>query len=154
PKLERIIVRALGKQREARHQSAAEMRADLERIGAPGFFREVIRLLQRHRRIAAALLAAALVLAVIVTVSTRVREEALAVLPFVTTESDPSAKAGAEGIADGVATRLAQFSPRPTRLFRRTLTVIPYRDVIAHHVGNTDEARRELGANRVVEGSI
>ena len=54
------------------------MRADLERIGAPGFFGEVIRLLQRHTRVAA-LLAAALVLMVIVAVSTKVREEVLAV---------------------------------------------------------------------------
>jgi tetratricopeptide (TPR) repeat protein/tRNA A-37 threonylcarbamoyl transferase component Bud32/TolB-like protein len=159
-KLESVITKALMKLPETRHQSAAEMRADLERAGAPLLpetIGEFIRLTGEHifrHWLVASILTAAFVLAVVLAVAMRVREEVLAVLPFVTTESGRSPRAGAEGMAEGVANRLAQFSPRPTRLFRRTVTVIPYRDVAAHRVSSTEDARRELGANRVLEGSI
>ena len=98
--------------------------------------------------------AAALILVALYAATYFVDEEIVAVLPFTTAETDVSAKALAEGMAEAVAIRLVRFYPKPRRFFRRTFAVIPQHEVVAHHVTNAAEAKRVLGVNRVIEGRI
>ncbi|HMF74919.1 MAG TPA: tetratricopeptide repeat protein [Bryobacteraceae bacterium] len=141
-KWDRIVARCLEADPRRRFGSAAEVAQALGPLRARKWVLGV---------------AAAVLVAIgsgVVATTHSVDDEIVAVLPFTTAETDASAKAVAEGIAEKVAIRLVRFNPKPRRFFRRTFAVIPQHELVAHHVSNAAEARRMLGVNRVIEARI
>jgi serine/threonine protein kinase/Flp pilus assembly protein TadD len=164
--LGRIVSRALEKKREHRYQSAAEVKADLLRVGVGEgteltgqltFFRRKPDQLRRW--------ATVLVLGIILAVSipatlwkTRTRPESatsanppqvssIAVLPLENLTGDPSQDYFAEGLTDELITRLAHV--HALRVISRT-SVLQYkgRRMPAPQIG------KELNVDAIVEGTV
>jgi serine/threonine protein kinase/Flp pilus assembly protein TadD len=150
-KLEKIISKALEKERAARYQSAAELRGDLEKLklatGPPQ---------TRPRRRAAAAILAILLVAVLGWVNEwkhrRMNTDApsirsLAVLPFENVSGDPEQKYFADGITDELIARLTKLSS--VRVISRT-SVMRYNDTRE----SLPQIARELRVDGLVEGSV
>src|SRR5438132_2281714 len=152
PALEPIIMKALEKDRDLRYQSAADIRADLERLkhdsGATAPARP-------RKRVAWAMVAAAVLVAIAAlllwrrpsgwTTSSKQstvaesRASTLAVLPFRLLTSDDQLRYLGTGIADAVITRLSNVDVvrvRPTTAILR----------FAGHDADLQRAGRELAA--------
>ncbi|MGA8152720.1 MAG: protein kinase [Terriglobales bacterium] len=118
PELERIIKKALEKDRDVRYQSAAESRADLKRLKRETDSGKTIReaSTNRHwlRRTMAVSIGALLLVGLIATASFYVfrghdRIASVAVLPFANTSGDPNIEYLSDGIAESVMDSLAQL---------------------------------------------
>jgi serine/threonine-protein kinase len=160
PALDAIVLKALDKDPKRRYQSAAELRVDLERLGAPPPLRVASR--PGTRVISWALAAAGAVLGLVAAIAglnvggTRDRLlgraaprriESLAVLPLANMSGDPEQEYFAEGMTEELITDLAKIG---------ALRVISRTSVI--HFKGTDkpvpEIARQLGVDAIVEGSV
>src|SRR5688572_8967853 len=162
PDVDRVIVKALEKNRDARYQTAADLRRDLERArdsrrqprknDGPQAFRRVTR--RRSFRLAA--LTAAAVLLVVVLIANRERFlplaavdsiDSIAVLPFVNASGTPDADYLSDGISGTLTNNLARVGG--LRVIPRTLSA-------RYKNGATDPAQagRELNARAVVTGRV
>ena len=175
PELERIVSRALAKNKEERYGDAADLAADLRKLrGTLGderparfslpavvrsaFSTQLISKIKRHKRRAAlALSALVVVLAVAAyfvatrslsnkTVSTT-SYTAVAVLPFVNAGADPNAEYISDGITESINNSLSQLAQ--LRVLART-TMFRYKgkDIDPQKVG------RELGVDAVLAGRV
>jgi eukaryotic-like serine/threonine-protein kinase len=166
--LERIISRAMEKDRELRYQHAADMRADLKRLKRESDTDHTLTMDERPklatRRILAPLIAAAVILGAVSGVLVHYRSKrasiaatpravtptpsvrTLAVLPF----HDLSGQTGSEvwgiGIADAIIGRLATL---------QNLTVRPTTSVLKYAKSADDptQAARDLEVNSVLTGT-
>ena len=158
PKLEGIIHRALEKDREARYQTASEMRTDLEtlkRDAAPlGLFR-------RWMSASALVVFGLLMLLLLPTAGYfawqqfRARAQPstgkimLAVMPFQNLTGDPSQDYFTDGLTEEMITGLGRMQPE-------RLGVIARASVMQYKHGDKPVAQigRELGVQYLLEGSV
>jgi serine/threonine protein kinase/TolB-like protein/Tfp pilus assembly protein PilF len=170
--LERIITKALEKDRELRYQSAADMRADLLRLrresdvglAASESKRLPVGTEQRadrraSRRAWATAAGVALALSVAAIYTLRPRDESapasrptrtmVAVLPFENVGEDEGQEYFADGLTEELIAQLGQVQPAKLAVIARTSTV-RYKDTkeTAAQIG------RELGVDYLLEGSV
>ena len=154
PELERIILKALEKDREHRYQNARDLMVDLKRLkrdadaprgaaASPGKW-----IGNRKTALVAAVLLVAAVGAALFTLlpsSPSAPIDSLAVLPFENTRSDPEIDYLSEGIAETLINRL---SPIPEIRVMARSTAFRYRGL------DPLEAGRELKVGAVVTGRL
>lgn len=160
--LEAIIVKAMTKEAAGRHQSAAELRTDLESLLAspPAHTRapDIISSRSRRRPRWGMLLALLAVIVVGLVVGMRSgmlrrwlsgpsRVEALAVLPLEDLSHDPAQEYFADGMTDQLINNLAQV--KALRVISRT-SIMNYKNARKP----LPEIARELNVDVVVVGSI
>ena len=160
--LEIVIDRMLAKKAEDRYASAQELRADLDQVKqqlASGEWRlPHLSFATRRMILSVAMIVALALLAVWLapTLATRwgTSQAALpqtmrvAVLPFRALSTDAEGQAYSNGLTETVTTRLTKAS------LHRPLDVVSSLDVHSRNIRDIDTARKELGANLVLEGSV
>ena len=75
-------------------------------------------------------------------------EKHLAVLRFVSSDGDSSARAFTDGLTETLTIKLAQLTDK------YPLQVVPPSEIRAEDVRTVDQARRDFGVNLVIEGSL
>jgi serine/threonine protein kinase/Flp pilus assembly protein TadD len=160
PDLEKIIRKALDKDRKLRYQTSADLHADLQRLKRDTESQQVTAATTAAERAARSpwpkrtvLLAAALAALLIAAgwfVTSGIRRQAIdsvAVLPFVNASSDPNAEYLSDGIAESVINSLSQL--RGLRVMARS-TVFRYKgkDADPQKVGH------DLGVRAVLSGRL
>jgi non-specific serine/threonine protein kinase len=157
--LRAVLAKALAKDRELRYPSAAELRADLERLrselapsrSAPSAHRPARAPRRRVARFAAGALVAALAALVALYSVSRGRSDgpidSVAVLPFANTSGDPQAEYLSDGITDILINSLSRL--RRLRVVPRS-TVFRYK----HRSADPQEVGRALEVHAVVAGRV
>jgi serine/threonine protein kinase/tetratricopeptide (TPR) repeat protein len=159
--LEQVILRCLRKNLNQRYQSATALREDLERL-ATGRKTKEHETRQARRFAIGALLTVLLVSAVTVayhwpeihnrlwptSVEKAEQFRLMAILPIETTTQSSPDDALVRGMAETVTAWIAQATNT------QKLQVIPPSELIAQNVRTTEAARREFGAERVLEVSV
>jgi eukaryotic-like serine/threonine-protein kinase len=155
--LERVILRALQKDPKERYQSAGDLRIDLANLAtgtAPIYLKQAPAL--NWRRVAI-MMAAAVVCGIVSagvwwmrhrTERLAPEERMMAVLPFESVANDAPTNALGLGLTDTVTAKLVQA------VDGGHLQLISTRDLIAHGVKTSDQARSEFGTDLVLEGSM
>jgi serine/threonine protein kinase/tetratricopeptide (TPR) repeat protein len=154
--LERVILRALQKDPKERYQSAGDLRIDLANLAtgtAPIYPKQPSAL--NWPRWLPIMIAAAVVFVSSGVLWIRHRAEHLApeermmaVLPFESVANDAPTNALGLGLTDTVTAKLVQA------VDGGHLQLISTRDLIAHGVKTSEQARSEFGTDLVLEGSM
>ena len=154
PRIEAIILKALEKDPRDRYQSAREMLKDLEALGSPA----LIPHWQRKLRISLVTLTVLLVVFFAMADRDRVAdwvnrqlhpvptEKYVAVMPFRSLTNDDSAFD--QGLAEAVASRLVELTAA------QNVQVVSPRELKAENVVDLSDARKKLGVNLAIEGSL
>jgi tetratricopeptide (TPR) repeat protein/TolB-like protein/predicted Ser/Thr protein kinase len=165
--LERIVSTMLAKKPDDRYASAAALVADLRAVGGgttgAALPSSVVRRRPAYLRVAA-LIAALAVIAMLVLLATvpglhkgikrrlgfvEVPEQKhVVVLPFSALGGGEEAAALGKGLIETLNVGLTKLTER------HSLQVVPASEVRARGVTTIDQARREFGANLVIEGSL
>ena len=161
--LESILQRMLAKKPSDRYANARELLADLDHLQSGITPARLLRLLPLQQRKASVrkgfLLGAAAVafLAVLSQVpqikrlwdgTARPAVIHLVVLPLRTFSTDVKDRAFCDGLSEALALWLAQFGDKSR------LDVVPPSEVRDKSVQNVEQARKNFGANRVLEGTV
>jgi len=154
--LERVILRALQKDPKERYQSAGDLRIDLANLAtgtAPIYPKQGAALNWRLRLAIMIAAAAVFVSAGVLWMRHRAEhlapeERMMAVLPFESVANDAPTNALGLGLTDTVTAKLVQA------VDGGHLQLISTRDLIAHGVKTSEQARSEFGTDLVLEGSM
>jgi serine/threonine protein kinase/Flp pilus assembly protein TadD len=166
PALGRVLDKALEKDPEQRYQSAGELLNDLREIARQvesGVSASKIsialttRKLDRRRILGIAALLASLLLLIGVLawrfaprwMSRVPAEKKIAVLPFRNIGGDRDNEAFCDGVMESLTSELTELSQ-----FHGSLWVVPASEVRREGLASPGEARRALGANLVITGSV
>lgn len=154
PQLEKVILRAVEKDPKRRYQTTREMLGDLEEIAAPEGQSLIGRILQIS---AVALLV--MILALVAALEHRriagwidrrlhpvPPNRYVAVMPFRTLNSED--RAFDEGLTEAVAARLMEITAA------QPVQVVSPRELVAEHVTDIQDARKKLGVNLGLEGTL
>ena len=170
--VERVICKMLEKDPDDRYATARDLLVDLRRLRRqsesgllpPGRNRALRRKVKRGISCVAA--AAVILLAVFVPWHRLARQvqqkfappeaarivipnqKLVAVLPFRTIEATPGVHTFAEGLGDTLTAKLTQLTAS------HPIQVAPASEIYKRGISDVDEARKELGVNLVVEGSL
>ena len=160
PALEAVILRALDRDRDRRYQSAGEMCADLGRLVAGDqIATETLRRtgvveLARKRRTRKLVWGLATVLLLGIAIGFLVKsrfvpqQRILAVLPIDTVGQDSATNALGLGLMETLTAKLVEASNGDS------IQVVSPRDLRDQSVKTADDARREFGADLVLESSL
>jgi len=163
--LERIVFKMLAKSPEQRYATAADLLVDLHavprevgRVALVPALQAVRRRWKTQVRFAAAAAVLALLILVVAGLLYRWKpwvaapelpqKKYLAVLPFGAASTDADARAFARGLTEALTAKLSQLGDR------YPLQVVSPREPPEVPVASAGQARAELGANLVLEGSI
>ena len=159
--LESIILKTLDKEPERRYQSARELGVDLDRLHTSPLsltsdlpMARTAKARLRKPAVVIGAVLSALILLVLATVMRRVDRDRvqapriLAVLPFQAVGVDTGTAALGTGMTATLTTLLAQASDH------NLLQLVSTREIEAEGVRSASDARREFGADLVVEGSL
>ena len=166
PALERVLDKALEKDPEQRYQSAGELLRDLKDISQQlesGVAASKIQIAlagtksDRRKMFGIAALTASLLLLVAVIgwrlaprwLNRVPAEKKIAVLPFRNIGGDRSNEAFCDGVMESLTSELTELSQ-----FHGSLWVVPASEVRREGLTSPGEARRALGANLVITGSV
>jgi serine/threonine protein kinase/tetratricopeptide (TPR) repeat protein len=167
PALERLIVKALEKDRELRYQSVADMRADLLRLrreldtgqlpaATQTDLRPAVRYFSSPLWVTAALVMLVAGLAAIGTLrrdasiaGSRDTRAMLAVLPFENLSEDDGQEYFADGLTEEMTAQLGQLQPATLGVIARTST-IRYKQTKA----TAAQIGQELGVDYLLDGSV
>jgi len=166
--LERIISRCLEKKPNCRYQQTRELIADLQRLETatgehtariPALAGRAGRLLKKNLLTIAALAAAAgLLLAtpyLLKWLTQRPRQSLvpaqkyLAVLPLLVIDADRPSQAFSDGLVETLTSKLTQFEQD-----ERSLWIVPASELRASGIDSPSRARKALGVNLVITGSL
>jgi serine/threonine-protein kinase len=170
--VERVIRKTLEKDPEERYATARDLLVDLRHLrrqSESGLLPPPRNLILRKNKrmvtwgIVAAILAVSAVLVPWKTLAPALRQrffppenppvaipnqKLVAVLPFRTIEASPEVKNFGQGLAETVTAKLTQLTAN------HALQVTPSSQIYGRGITDVDEARKELGVNLVVEGSL
>jgi serine/threonine protein kinase/Flp pilus assembly protein TadD len=166
PALERVLDKALEKDPEQRYQSAGELWKDLKDIsrqlesGVSASKIQVAlagRKTDRRKIVGIAALTASLLLLIAVLawrfaprwLHPVPTEKKIAVLPFRNIGGDRDNEAFCDGVMESLTSELTELSQ-----FHGSLWVVPASEVRREGLASPGEARRALGANLVITGSV
>ena len=155
--LERVINKALEKDRDVRYQHASDIRADLKRVKRDSESGKVTssdtaRIRWSRRTLLISSLAFVLVLGLLAAgwlyfSGSRTRINSLAVLPFANASADPSMEYLSDGITEGVIDRLSGL-PNVKVISRTSAFRYKQRDIEPQKVA------KELGVDALVTGRV
>ncbi len=168
PELDRIVAKMLAKDPTQRYSTAADLAVDLRALeiahdpsGVRVRRHQPLPIAKRRRAFSwVALMVAALLVAVAVYAPALQRlqnwlgtnpmpsAKQVAVLPLTIVGGDAQTAAFGAGLTETVTAKLTQLTGDPL------LQVVPATEISAKHVTTVDEARKEFGANLVLEGSL
>ncbi len=159
-RVERVVAKSLQKDVSSRYQSAVELQEDLASITAGMKPAWAI-----HRRRSVKLAGISVAVVVVATIALMLSPQArlvferlllrtpdeshLAVLPFENVGNDPANQAFCDGLVETLTTQLTQLEQ-----FHGSLWVVPSSEVRERGIDSPSEARRTLGVNLVVTGSV
>ena len=160
--LEQVILRALDKDPDRRYRSARELRVDLSSLlpSASGTVSALTPAVQANTRNKGKgiIIGASIVGVILLTFAVwawktrrhapRVGPRILAVLPFRAVTGGNSTTALGAGMTETVTAQLAQISDRDL------LQLVSMREIEAQGTKTAEEARRDFGADLVLEGSL
>ncbi len=158
--LEAVILRALDRNQDQRYQSASEMASDLSRllagdqIATETLRRTGVVEVARKRRTRKLMWGLATVLLVVGAIGFLVRsvfvpqQRILAVLPIDTVGQDSATNALGLGLIETLTAKLVEASNSDS------IQVVSHRDLRDQGVKTADDARREFGADMVLESSL
>jgi eukaryotic-like serine/threonine-protein kinase len=169
PELDRIVAKMLAKDPSQRYSMAADLAVDLHALeiavdqsGVRVRRHPLLSIARRRRALPrTALIVTALLVAVAVSAPAWRQQlknwlganpmpsaKQVAVLPLNIVGSDVQTAAFGAGLTETVTAKLTQLTGDPL------LQVVPSAEISAKHVTTVDEARKEFGANLVLEGSL
>jgi tetratricopeptide (TPR) repeat protein len=152
PELETLVIRMLAKNPSERPADATSLLGELSAIApaAPSNSKNAFRRLWLALVFVAIALIAFFYRAQIHKglQGTSPKEKHLAVLPFSPAGSDANARAFSAGVTEILTTKLSQLS------LRHPVFVVPSSEIREEAVATVEQARRSLGVNLVLEGSV
>jgi serine/threonine protein kinase/Tfp pilus assembly protein PilF len=151
--LEAVVLKALNKHPDRRQQTAKEFRDDLQSLGS---VRSLVKIVRPKRRRSLAILGLTISLALALTLGVveRIRTPSipalrqLAVLPFRNLGADSLDPVFTQGLVENITSKLAQLT------LSHPLQVVSAEEVHASSVSTLQQARKQLGVNLVIEGSL
>src|SRR3954464_1303779 len=159
--LEKIIARTLAKDPEKRYESAADLAADLRAAQNDLVVQPAARRRTRNAMLLTGIVVALVALAVFTpfvwkkpgdanqaAAGAGARQKHLAVLPFRAIGGRAEDQAYGDGLTETLSAKLTQLTAA------HQLQVAPPSEVHALKIDSPEKARRELGVNLIIEGSI
>jgi serine/threonine protein kinase/tetratricopeptide (TPR) repeat protein len=163
---DRIVAKMLAKETDHRYSTAADLAVDLRALeltltqsGAQAF-RQLPAARRRRAKPWTALIVAAFLVGLVVAYPARQQlkfwlgispiphAKQVAILPFSIVDGDAQTAAFGAGLTETLTAKLTQLTADPT------LQVVPATEIRSKHANTVDDARKEFGANLVLEGSL